>query len=189
MRLLTAAAVGLVLGLAGEGAVYPSSMCPIALRLTTYTVFGSTLPDLKKAMLQHGPSDERGRQRYAIAKWKVAWSWQRFPSGMIDPESVAVTCEGLLLLPELDPAAHLEAREQEEWKDYRAHLEQHERNHLKHVERVAPEIRRRIAERHARYGSVTPDTGDAIAKTVLQEIRELDRAYDATTEHGKTEGI
>jgi len=189
MRLLTAAAVCLVLGLAGGGTVGPNGSCPLSVTLTSYRISGSTLEELKESMHTKGPADRAGTQRYALAQWNVAWSWQRTPSGMIDPDTVVLRCDGSLLLPELDPAAGLGALERGRWDDYRARLERHERNHLRHVERMAPEIRRRIREQHRRTGAVPPEAGDSIAKRVLQEIRELDRAYGTSTSHGKSEGI
>lgn len=188
MRLAALLAGTLVLALSGEGG-RDTSRCAVNIEYSYYAVSGSTLGEIKRSIRANGPVDPDGKRRYARTDWKIKWSWDRSAAGSIDPGSVHVTCKARVTLPYHERLDALSPEERARWNEYLAILEKHEMNHVLHVEAVAPEISHRIAERQSRAGSVSAKTAQAIAKTVLKEIRQLDRAYDKNTRHGATEGV
>lgn len=188
MRFAACLASTLVLALNGGGDG-ESLRCPVDIQYAHYEVSGATLGEIKRAIRQGGLVDPDGRRRYARTEWRIQWSWGRSPAGEIDPSTVRVICKAKVTLPQLESSQSISPEELARWEGYRALLEKHELNHVRHVEAVAPEISRRIAVHHARFGSVSAKSAQGIAKRVLQEIRALDRSYDRNTRHGATEGV
>ena len=188
MRLVGYLLGSLVLALNGGAPIYREE-CPVEISYEYYDVSGDTFADIMHSIRSQGPVDARGKRRYARTDWTVEWQWERDLDGVIQPGSVKVECRAKLTLPRRVGGSALSPLDAERWSAYERLLMRHELNHVRHVEVVAPEIARRIKQRHERHGTVSAKTAQRVAKAVLQDIRELDRAYDRRTVHGATEGI
>lgn len=188
MRALEVVALSIVLALSGGG-TKRQHVCPVELSFTNYPVSGATLQEVRAAMRAHGPRDESGDRRFATAEWRVHWSWKPAATGGIDPESVELRCTATIRMPELAWPKVLDGLEEARWAEYRQRLLQHEMNHVRHAERLAPEIRGRIQAWARHAGSVSAERAQSIARGVVREMRALDRAYDRRTRHGRTEGL
>ena len=163
--------------------------CGVQITYSTYAVHGSSLAEIRASMKQHGPVDELGVRRHAITKWKVTWKWDRDLDGNVRADSVSIQCSASIVLPQLENEGSLSPEEQQAWSSYSARLKAHELNHVKHIDSLAPEILDRIRVRAHRSGKIKAPVAQRIASGVLQEARELDRSYDHSTKHGKTEGL
>jgi|LakMenEpi03Aug12_release.lakeMendotaPanAssembly.Ray.scaffolds.fasta_scaffold14428_4 predicted secreted Zn-dependent protease len=188
MRLVGYLVGSLILAITGGGS-HAREECPVEISYAYYEVDGETFADIKESIRSRGPVDERGKRRYARTDWKVDWRWERDDNGVIRPGSVKVLCKAVLTLPQLNSTTNLSPAEADRWRAYQQLLLRHELNHVRHVEAIATEIPRRIKQRQERYGKVSAKSAQRVAKSVLQDIRELDRSYDSYTVHGATEGI
>ncbi len=164
-------------------------VCPVSIERREYVVRGTSVHDVRQSMLAHGPRDADGTPRFAVTEWTVEWRWNQASRGIIDTESVSLSCSASMLLPRYEPEQGDAPELARVWTEFSKRLERHELNHLEHVRRIAPEIRERI-KRVARKGNgVSPALANRIAHRVIREMRALDVAYDSQTDHGKTEGI
>ena len=189
MRLVGYFAASLILALNGGAPRDQQPLCETRIVHERYGVSGATLEEIMGSIRAHGPIDESGVRRYATTRWNVHWSWNRDAHDNVLPNTVQVRCEVTLVLPSHENVSGLSPSERARWDAFIARLNQHELNHVKHVQAIAPEIQERISSRTKRYGPLSVKAAHRIAEHVLQEVRELDHAYDRSTRHGATEGL
>jgi predicted secreted Zn-dependent protease len=165
-------------------------VCDVAVRTEYYDVEGVTPEVIRASMLERGPRDAGGAPRFAFTEWSVAWRWGQDSHGRVKADSLQVQCDARMMVPRLRNEQQIDSEVLRLWGDFQARLYRHELNHLIHVRRVAPRIRRRIAAAERVAGEpLSPYRANRIAARVVGEIRALDRAYDSRTNHGKSEGI
>jgi predicted secreted Zn-dependent protease len=154
-----------------------------------YDVYGDSPEELKRSLLEVGPRDETGNPRFARTEWTVEWRWSHRTNGGVDPASISLSCKATILLPRYVTTSSSSSDMTSRWASFLTRLEQHEHNHLKHVRRLAPEIKTRIEKADRHNGPLSPSRANRIAHRVIREMRDLDVAYDRQTEHGRTEGV
>lgn len=162
--------------------------CSIEPEFAFYSVYGDNQESVRASMIEHGPQDSAGKKRFALADWSIKWRWTVTGRGYVDPSSIALTCTGRILLPKLVVTEATPLSLVRDWNEYIERLRLHELKHLRHASARAHLIKEEIAAARRRHGSVDPEQANAIARGVIADIRALDRAYDASTNHGQTEG-
>lgn len=185
--------LGVFLGVVLSTAVEPTvadkrAECPLVPSYVFYSVSGDTAEEVLASMRRDGPKDERGKPRFAMADWDIAWNWKLNTNKGVDLSTVQVTCSGVVTLPKLIVSTKTPQDLVKAWNSFTERLREHELRHLQHASRRAPEITRRLSEAYRASQHLSPRHANKIAERLVREIQSLDRSYDAWTNHGKTEG-
>jgi predicted secreted Zn-dependent protease len=162
--------------------------CLVEPRYEFYQVEGANLEQIRAALRQKGPRDENGKGRFAYTDWSVKWGWRKLDNGGVDPQSVKLECRATILLPRLKPSVELSAESIKNWHSFVERTREHELAHLKHVELGAPRIVSALGQEGRSNSLITSARANQIARDVVASIREMDRGYDARTDHGRLEG-
>jgi predicted secreted Zn-dependent protease len=162
----------------------------ILLHRETYTVAGSRLDQLQRAVMLLGPR-RKGAVHPAFTDWEVRWSYapERGPFGVrvADPEVVAeVTCT----LPAWRSPSSAPADLVSHWAGYVDALERHEQGHIDLARAAATAI-------HEALRTLPPcateaallAAAEATVAAALAEIRAREHAYDEATGHGAAQGV
>lgn len=153
-----------------------------------YDIEGLSRADLAAALRERGPSVHE-RQFFGLTEWEMSVEYRPIEGGagcVIDNLTieVAVTTH----LPRWSRTAAAPAALRRAWDRFVTALDQHERGHRVLAERAAETVRQRLLAASA----PTCDRLDAEARremaVVMQEYETRQRAYDAETEHGRTQG-
>jgi predicted secreted Zn-dependent protease len=162
----------------------------VVLHRETYTIAGSCLDQLQRAVMLLGPR-RHGAVHPAYTDWEVRWSYapDRGPFGarVVDPQVVAeVTCT----LPAWRPPSSTPADLISRWANYVDALERHEQGHIDLARAAATTIHEalRTLPPGATEAALLAAAEDAV-DAVLVEIRARERAYDEATGHGATQGV
>lgn len=162
--------------------------CVVQPTYTFYTVEGDTVESIEDSLRQRGPRDDRGKARFAYTDWTINWRWKKLDTGLVDTRSLDVECRATINLPRLQTNPSTPIDTILAWNDFVARTRQHELAHLEHVQNGARLIGRRLAEHEMKRGAPSPARANKIVSQAIQELRELDIAYDARTNHGAVEG-
>ncbi len=163
--------------------------CPIRPTITWYDVSGDSPEEIRTSLTEEGPKDEAGKRRFAYAEWSIHWNWKVDASKNIDLSTVTIACSGSLTLPRYQPGPVASPELRAEWERYFERLMQHEEQHLSHPEENAFLILKKLKAAKAQDGELSLRRAQKIVQGVIYQIREMDRAYDRETNHGKSEGI
>ncbi len=146
---------------------------------TYYDVAGPTAESIRKDMNLKNfkdPADEKKVDSFG--QWSFSWQLRQTPDGKCDAD---VSFKGQVKLPRLlDAPTHskdVEAR----WNRYLSRLLVHEAGHV----RWAWEQRGQLEEA---LEAGPCQSASAAAQSMLKLIREHDRTYDISTQHGLTQG-
>lgn len=172
-----------------SSSVYHSSTgnaASVIKKLTTYEISGNSPEDLRAQMLEKGPRDIYGIRRYAEVQWKASWRWDKEAEAHNRAINLRVAAE--VVLPKWVNREQADPQLQARWDSFTQRLLAHETNHLRNLEQSLPELRLAL-QSAASKKSATEKEINAAGQRVLRKIRELDREYDRSTLHGKTEGI
>ena len=185
--------IGVFLGVVSSTAVEPTVAdkrreCHLVPSYVFYAVSGDTEEEVLASMRRYGPKDDRGKSRFALADWDVAWDWKLDTRKGVDLSTVKITCSGVITLPKLAVAQTTPQELVKSWNTFVERLRDHELRHLQHATHRAPEIMRRLTEAHSASQYLSPRSANTIAERLIGEIKSLDLSYDAWTNHGKTEG-
>ncbi|MGB8814025.1 MAG: DUF922 domain-containing protein [Paracoccaceae bacterium] len=143
----------------GAGAASADTYDDADITVTTYTVDGETLGDIETQMTAEGPQGF-----WAYTTWTVNWN-----------DACETTVNAAITLPELAEDTALSDADAEEFARMRAALEAHE---LQHVEIGLA------------YAAETEAQGCPTAfEPILDTFLADERAFDAETEHGRTQGV
>lgn len=154
-----------------------------------YEVVGATLRRLREVTSLLGPLRE-GRRHAAYTGWELRWSYAH----RVSPEgwqTAAVRVAVLVTrsLPRWSPVPSAEPGLAEAWARYLDALTLHERGH---VALAAEAGRAVLAALRGMPPCATRDGLDDLARETVhglsERAREEERAYDALTDHGATQG-
>jgi predicted secreted Zn-dependent protease len=152
-----------------------------------YDVDGSTSAELRSALDAKGPTDESGRHD-ALTKWYVNWTFDYLRGdGSCGLTHVKATLKSTFTVPRWsgDISSPLGAR----WQHYLDALWAHERGHAQNGVDAARYIVESISLLpSAADCDAAANAANATGDRELELARERDRAYDAETKHGATQG-
>jgi predicted secreted Zn-dependent protease len=162
----------------------------VLVRRETYTIAGSRLDHLQRAVLLLGPR-RNGVVHPAFTDWEVRWSYApehgAFDVRATDPQVVAeVTCTFPIWRPPSSVSVDLVSC----WAAYLDALERHEQGHVDLGGAAATAIYEalRTLSPYATPGALQSAAESAVT-AVLEEMRARERAYDEATGHGATQGV
>lgn len=146
-----------------------------------YDVSGSTENELRTQLDALGPVGYDGYKGDATAEWFIRWNWPGFGSSSCQLSEATVSYEIQVIFPRWTPPENVSSDLVAKWVSYTRALAEHEKGHVDYVvanyQSVLDAIRGAACE-----------TADAAAHAALAPIRQHDIDYDATTNHGATQG-
>lgn len=150
--------------------------------ITYYDVSGTSAKAIRESLNAKGLVDPNdGKRVDAIARWRFQWRWPRTLDGKCDLAKAEVRFNATVTMPRLLDEETLRKPVRERWQRYWTGLREHEAGHI----RPPYEDRGRLLD--AIKGSDCANADNA-AKAVIAEFAARDRAYDAATRHGATQG-
>lgn len=154
------------------------------LKVFYYDIDGGTGAEIRQKLNLRGPKDWRGISRDAHLKWIIGWKWQHDKSGKALFQTTTSHIRFELTFPRITNGPMPNG-----WLKFLALLAKHEYQHaqnaLGHYQQIADKIR--VASSNNKQFNFKD--ANLIGEEVLEQIRRIDREYDISTEHGKTEGI
>jgi len=153
-----------------------------------YEIEGLSPADISAALRAHGPS-VRGKRFFGLTEWEMGVEYRtvEVEAGCaIDDLKVKVSVA--THLPQWPSDAVASAALSGAWEQFITALDQHEYGHRVLAEEAAETVRRRLLE----VSAPTCEHLDGVARremtAVMQEYEGRQLAYDAETEHGRTQG-
>ena len=165
-----------------------SASCPVTISYVFYDVTGTTVEQLRKAMLENGPVDTFDNKHYAYTAWSINWTWPQSAAGKNDFSMTEVSCSAVMTLPRFKPLKGTPFSLLLEWNSFFERLVEHENNHIENAVKSAPSISNLIRQEAQRGLIRSAKDANAIGYSKLREIRQLDLDYDQRTHYGQTEG-
>lgn len=158
-----------------------------------YYLTSSTSAGLIEELRANGPRNEAGRRFDAFFSWHIAWKWPvRKQSGRTFADYSKLSFQRTLRLqfPCWEPGKIPEREDApKQWQLFVHKLAKHEMEHYQIFRQGEKRLIRALTTLTSRKVSIAPDTVNAEGHKILEEIRTADAEYDATTQHGRTEGI
>jgi predicted secreted Zn-dependent protease len=151
-------------------------------RLDYYSIFGSSESELRAQLDAKAPIGYDGYKGDATTNWYIRWDWPGYGNSSCDLSKATVSIEIVVTFPRWAPPNNAPRDLVAKWDRFTRDLADHEQNHVDFV--VDNYLTVLDAIRNA-----TCQTADAAATSALEPIRQLDRDYDAATNHGETEGV
>lgn len=153
-----------------------------------YEVEGKSRAALAAALQAHGP-DLHGRRFFGMTEWEVSAGYlpaKRASACAIDDLTVEVAIK--THLPRWNRSASVPESLSGAWSQFLRALVQHERGHRMLAEEAAEAIRHRLSAASASSCDRLDATAQRVMVSVMQEYESRNRAYDAETNHGRTQG-
>lgn len=153
-----------------------------------YDVHGRTAAELRADMRRLGPkiadSSFVGETRSPMK-----WTWKSESGGgsMCSVKEARVTITAQILLPRWTPPADAEPELVTEWNRFVAALETHEAGHKDIAAKAAHDLAERFRDMSAMCSLLSTRAND-ISRGILDKAELQQRAYDAETRHGATQG-
>lgn len=151
-------------------------------RLDYYSIFGSSESELRAQLNAKAPIGYDGYKGDATTNWFIRWDWPGYGNSSCDLSKATVSYEIVVTFPRWTPPNDAPPELVTKWDRFTRGLAEHEQNHVDFV--VDNYLTVLDAIRNA-----TCRTADAAATSALEPIRQLDRDYDAATNHGESEGV
>lgn len=150
--------------------------------LVGYPVRGRSARAVRESLNDARPRSADGERFDANMTWRYQTRWSSGPTGECDPASAQLDMSIIVTLPELTNPELLTRRERENWNRYFMALVGHEHNHVRLALAGGEQLRTFMR------GAPNCATMLAARDQIDASIREANRAYDASTGHGRTEG-
>ena len=172
------------------GLLTPIAFAEVNERLD-YQYYDVILPENQSLLLalnHAAPIKRDGKEYHGYTKWDVRWNfrWNPDHDGMCRIISSSTTIRGTILLPRLVSAT--EAHRQR-FDIYVAALLEHERGHYQTGKDAAKAIDEQISSLPAASNCRELEkSANSSAYQTLEEFKKIEREYDTTTLHGKTQG-
>lgn len=156
-----------------------------------YVVVGETAAAVRSNLNRNGPYSPIDDRIYdAITRWGVQWSFRYHEEpDACSLQSATIEVVTVTTLPRLSASSRLDAATIARWQSYLEALEAHEAGHLTSLRRGVRSLQAAMDD--SPLMSTCSELGlylNALGNAYQQALREADIAYDADTEHGKTQG-
>lgn len=155
-----------------------------------YKINGSTSQDLRKELSAQGPIIN-GEHFDAQVKWYINWyyHWSNPRQNACQVTGVEIKVRITHSMPKWENEENAESSLQIKWDNYLKNLTRHEQGHADNGLKAAQEIEQALLNtpampncRHLKKRL------DDTAYAIIQKHNQWDSNYDATTQHGKTQG-
>lgn len=151
-------------------------------RLDYYDISGSIERELRAQLDAKAPVGYDGYKGDATTNWFIRWNWPGYGSSTCDLSKATVSYEIVVEFPRWTPPDDASPDLVAKWDRFTRGLAKHEQNHVDFVVANYPSVLDAIR-------GATCETADTAAASALEPIRQLDRDYDAATNHGESEGV
>src|SRR5687768_11308728 len=153
-----------------------------------YDVRGRTLNELHADMRNKGPKID-GNSFVGETRAPMRWRWRTESSGagICSIRDVTVYLNAQITLPRWTPPADAEPGLVSEWNRFLSALEAHEAGHKDISAKAGKTIVDRLRGLSAPCSMLGTRAND-LARDIFNRAHEEQRAYDATTRHGLTQG-
>jgi predicted secreted Zn-dependent protease len=153
-----------------------------------YDIHGRTIAELRADMRKLGPKLD-GTSFVGETRSPMRWSWRTESSGGggCSIRDVSVSVNAQITLPRWTPPADADSAVIIEWNRFLTALEVHEAGHKDISAKSGKAIIDRLRGLSAPCSMLGTRAND-LARTIVDRAREEQRAYDATTRHGLTQG-
>jgi predicted secreted Zn-dependent protease len=179
--------VALLLGLASVSGAEPTIM----ISYDYYDIEGRTASELRQQMNRKGVRWTNGNIYDAYTGWNVKWNYRYrlTDDNSCSIGSVNTTLSVEFRLPRWENYDRGPAALKKRWDAYMQALRRHENGHKDIGLQAANEIERSIAELDpdVTCDAVT-ETANQLGRRILSEYAAKERAYDAQTNFGETQG-
>ena len=155
--------------------------------VTEYSVTGQAPDEIMREISQRGPKDFYGAQVDAYTAWRISWVWPE-KDGAFDFKETKIEYAIEVTVPRWEGSPIASRQLQSAWERYLVATLSHERNHVEFVLKNYPRVAEKVRESAMANPNLTTKEAHLAASSVLAEIRALDRSYDESTQHGRTEG-
>ncbi len=156
-------------------------------RIEYFYLESPTLAALIEELREKGPNDLQGKSRDAFTYWRISWRWPEDLAGWLE---LRCKLQARVTLPRWNPVRVPRPDEIERWRDFTKLLSRHEANHLRNVVKGYDQPCAAMRELAQKLGvAPTKEAAQQLADLKLEELRQFDRQYDITTDHGRTEGV
>ena len=181
--------LALLLACNGLSSNIPTTPAPTAVtsvdipyaKITYYDIGGSTETELRDQMNTHAPVGPDSYRGDALTTWSIRWTWDGYGTEECDLRSATATYDIKVTMPRWVPPKDASPELIEKWNRYILALGGHEKAHVDNVIANLPYVINAIRR-------ATCATAEAKAQEVLAGIRQNDVNFDATTNHGETQG-
>ena len=158
------------------------------LATTEYAVTGNPSASLLQLLNAASPVREYGRTFHGYTKWYVSWRyrWNESADGSCRISSVTTRVDGHTTLPRLVGGS---AEQRLRFDTYLAALRIHELGHFAIAQQAGREIDAGILALPQMHNCATLESAaNDFGRRVLNQHLAREKQYDATTEHGKSQG-
>ena len=150
-------------------------------KMIYYDISGSTETELRDQLNALGPVGPDGYHGDALTIWYIRWTWDGYGAEECDLRTVSATYDIKVTLPRWTPPHDASPALIEKWNAYMLALAHHEKGHVDNVIANLPVLINSIRR-------ATCSTAEAKAQDVLSGMRRNDINFDASTDHGATQG-
>lgn len=155
--------------------------------VTEYSVTGDTPEKIRQEIQQRGPKDFYGAQVDAYTAWRISWAWPEKGS-VNDFLNTTAEYSVEVTVPRWEGGAVSSASLKGAWEAYLVAILKHERRHIDFVLENYSKVAESVREAARKNPELTTKEAHLAANNELARIRALDRSYDESTQHGRTEG-
>ena len=155
-----------------------------------YEVCGCSEKDLQCDLKQKSCTVSNGKKYDAVTRWKIAWDYDHNREARAcHADSFRVNVEVTFRYPKWVPNGDARPELVEKWDAYLNNLIQHENRHRDIVVEAAHELSRAVAELPPAPSCAELDRSvNALSRARMAKLIDDQNAYDALTNHGRTEG-
>jgi predicted secreted Zn-dependent protease len=153
-----------------------------------YSVNADSAVSLLKLLNTATPIREKGKSFHGYTKWYIKWNfwWFEKPDGQCKLTKVATKLTATITLPELVGA---DSTQKIQFDNYLSALSVHELGHYDIGKQAAVIIDEKISALPEMSScKVLESTANDIGYQTLDEYKAIERQYDVSTNHGKTQG-
>jgi predicted secreted Zn-dependent protease len=146
-----------------------------------YAVGGVTPAQIRARLNARAPASPDGFRGDANTRWTFHWSWPGYGTSSCSLSQAKVTLQIVVSFPRWTHPKAASAATAADWARYTRALARHEQGHVDFAVAHYPAVVRAIK-------GATCATAAAAAQRQLAVIQRHDVTYDATTQHGATQG-
>ena len=150
-------------------------------KMIYYNISGSTETELRDQLNALGPVGPDGYHGDALTIWYIRWKWDGYGSEECDLRTASATYDIKVTMPRWTPPQDASPALIEKWNAYLLALAHHEKGHVDNVIANLPVLINTLRR-------ATCSTAEAKAQEVLAGMRQNDINFDASTDHGATQG-
>ncbi|HVG43259.1 MAG TPA: DUF922 domain-containing protein [Longimicrobium sp.] len=149
-----------------------------------YEVTGNTVGELFTSMRRQSPSEGFG-----VTRWDISWTMRWEPvGGVCRIVQARVNLRTEVRLPRWEPGPDTSPELVAQWRTFSENLRSHENGHLEIAVAAAREVERELRRVQTPSCMNVQGAGNQAAQRVVSEYRARQRAYDARSRHGATQG-